>query len=71
MLPKMQGCRCAWVIVDFKKKEAGVGKVIYPTDFEQDMREIVAFYKTVGPRRPELFSPDLAFDEKSGNTGNT
>ena len=57
--------------VDFAKKEAGVGKVIYPSgDYEADMREIVAFYKTKGPCHPEKFSPDLDFDTKEGGLTN-
>lgn len=54
--------------VDFAKKEAGVGGPIYPTDFEKDMREIAAFYKTKGARHPEKFSVDLDFDTTEDGT---
>ena len=48
--------------VDYAKKEAGVGKVLFPSgDFEADMREITAFYETVTPLHPELFSVDKRF----------
>jgi len=43
---------------DYKKKIAGIAKVIYPTNFEKDMREIMAFYKTITARFPENFSVD-------------
>jgi len=44
--------------VDYKNKIAGIAKAIYPTDFEQDMREIMAFYKTITPRFPKKFALD-------------
>jgi 1-acyl-sn-glycerol-3-phosphate acyltransferase len=47
--------------VDYKRKIAGIGKTIYPTDFEQDMREIMAFYQTITARFPEKFSIDTDF----------
>ena len=41
---------------DYKKKEAGIGKVIYPSgDIEKDMREIWDFYNTITPRHPDKF----------------
>ncbi len=46
---------------DYKTKVAGIAKVIYPTNFEKDMKEIMAFYKTVTPKFPENFSVDEAF----------
>jgi 1-acyl-sn-glycerol-3-phosphate acyltransferase len=43
--------------LDYKRKVAGVGRMIYPSgDFRKDMEEIVEFYKTVTPRFPELNS---------------
>jgi hypothetical protein len=48
--------------LDYKKKEAGVGKTIWPSDdLEKDMREIMAFYKTITPCHPELFSLDKRY----------
>ncbi len=50
--------------LDFDKKVAGVGKLIYPSDdMAADFREIMAFYKTIPPKNPDLFSVDLEYDE--------
>jgi 1-acyl-sn-glycerol-3-phosphate acyltransferase len=49
--------------LDYKKKEAGVGKVVYPGgDMKKDMQEIMAFYKTIAPHTPKNFSIDLDYD---------
>jgi 1-acyl-sn-glycerol-3-phosphate acyltransferase len=42
--------------VDYEKKMGGLGKVIYPSNFEKDMEEIISFYKNVVGKRPELFA---------------
>lgn len=48
--------------LDYKKREAGVGKLIYPSgDMEKDMREIMAFYKNIQGKHPEKFSVDLDY----------
>jgi len=48
--------------VDYGKKEAGVGKVIFPSgDMEADMKEIMAFYKDIPPKHPERFSVDKRY----------
>lgn len=48
--------------LDYKKKEAGVGKVVYPSgDMKKDLQEIMAFYKTITPHSPEKFSIDLDY----------
>lgn len=45
--------------MDFEKKEAGVGKIIYPSgDIDKDMREIMDFYRNIKGCHPELFSLD-------------
>lgn len=41
---------------DYEKKVAGVGKVIYPTDFDNDIQEIMDFYANIRGRRPEKFA---------------
>ncbi len=46
---------------DFAKKEAGTGLVIYPTEFEEDMRTIMNFYSSVTPRRPKNFLVDRRY----------
>ncbi len=47
--------------VDYQKKVAGIGKTIYPTDFDTDMRQIMAFYQKINPKFPEKFSVDKDF----------
>lgn len=45
--------------LDYKRKHAGVGPIIYPSDdMEADLRKIMAFYKDIGPKHPEKFSVD-------------
>ncbi|MFC6999606.1 lysophospholipid acyltransferase family protein [Rufibacter roseus] len=40
--------------LDYAKKEAGIGPVIYPTgNYEEDLEKIQAFYRTVTPKYPE------------------
>jgi 1-acyl-sn-glycerol-3-phosphate acyltransferase len=40
--------------LDYKKKNAGVGGVFYPTgDYNKDLAEIKAFYKNITARYPE------------------
>ncbi|NPA42525.1 MAG: glycerol acyltransferase [Chlorobi bacterium] len=46
--------------LDYKKKEAGVGKIMHLTgDFYKDMEEIEAFYKNVTPKYPEKYNPKI------------
>lgn len=48
--------------LDYKKKEAGIGKILFPgDDMEADMREIMAFYAGVSARFPEKFATDLRY----------
>lgn len=46
---------------DYKKKEAGLGMVIYPTNFEDDMRKIMDFFGKIHPHSPEKFLLDHRF----------
>ena len=47
--------------LDYAKKEAGVGKIIYPSgDMKKDMQEIVAFYSTIKGKFPEKFALDTS-----------
>ena len=49
--------------VDYKKKEAGVGKIVYPSgNMRKDMQIIMAFYKNIVPHTPANFSIDLDYD---------
>jgi 1-acyl-sn-glycerol-3-phosphate acyltransferase len=45
----------------FKKKEAGIGEIIYPTNFEEDMTKIMNFYKGIQGKRPECFKLDQRY----------
>lgn len=47
--------------LDYKNKIAGIGKIIYPTDLEKDMRDIMSFYKDITPCHPERFSLDQRY----------
>jgi 1-acyl-sn-glycerol-3-phosphate acyltransferase len=50
----------AFGFMDYKKKECGVDKLIYPTgNFKADMKIIMDFYKNVNAKHPENFSVDL------------
>lgn len=45
---------------DYQRKEAGLGKVIFPSDHESDMRTIVDFYKNIRGKNPRNFVlPDM------------
>lgn len=46
---------------DYERKIAGIGKVIYPTDFETDMRIISNFYKDYKGSNPDNFKLDRRF----------
>lgn len=44
--------------IDYKKKEAGLAKVIYPSgDFQKDFQEILAFFKGVTGKNPKNYNP--------------
>lgn len=43
---------------DYGKKEAGLGMVIHPTNFEEDMRKIMDFFGKITPHSPEKFLLD-------------
>ena len=50
--------------LDYDKKEAGVGKIVYPTDdFEKDMLEIENFYKNITPKHPKNYNKQI-FERK-------
>jgi 1-acyl-sn-glycerol-3-phosphate acyltransferase len=43
--------------LDYKKKIAGLGPVIYPSgDYDEDLKKIEAFYSDKAPRFPENFN---------------
>lgn len=46
--------------LDFKKKEAGVGLVVFPgEDIREDLKIIEDFYKSVSPKYSELYNPKI------------
>lgn len=47
----------AFGYADYKKKEAGVGPVIYPSgDYEKDLKTIQDFYRDKTAKYPEMFN---------------
>lgn len=46
---------------DYKNKIIGTGPVIYPKNFEEDMKKIMAFYKNISAHTPENFSLDVRY----------
>lgn len=45
--------------LDYKKKVAGVGKILVPSgDMQKDMQEIMNFYKDIPGKHPAKFSID-------------
>lgn len=46
--------------MDYKKKEAGVGKILYPSgNLDEDMSIIEEFYKSVTPKFPAYFNTKI------------
>lgn len=44
--------------IDYKKKESGLSKVVYPSgDFDKDFREILGYLNGVTGRNPENYNP--------------
>jgi 1-acyl-sn-glycerol-3-phosphate acyltransferase len=46
---------------DYSKKEAGIGMLIYPENFENDMKTIMDFYRGIQGKNPENFHLDERF----------
>jgi len=48
--------------LDYKRKHAGVGPIVYPSgDMDADLRKIMAFYKDIAPKHPAKFSIDRRY----------
>ncbi len=60
-IAKLAGVPILCGYLDYKNKVAGIGKIIYPTDLEKDMRDIMQYYKDITPCHPEKFSLDLRY----------
>lgn len=59
---KQAGVPIALGYLDWGKKTAGIGKVIWPSDdMEKDMQTIMRFYQGIQPRFPEKFSVDVRY----------
>lgn len=51
--------------IDYKKKEGGIGPVIYPTgSYKDDMKAIYDFYKDVRACHPDRFNIDAILSSK-------
>jgi len=51
--------------LDYKRKVAGVGGILYPgDDIDADMKKILNFYKDITPKFPEYYSLDKRYLEK-------
>jgi len=48
---------------DYEKKEAGLGEVIYLTNFEEDMQKITNFFRNIKGKNPQNFKLDSKFQE--------
>jgi 1-acyl-sn-glycerol-3-phosphate acyltransferase len=56
---KLAGVPIGLGYLDYAKKEAGVGLMIYPGEnMEEDMRQIMQFYKDIPAKHQEKFSVD-------------
>ena len=59
---KQAGVPIALGYLDYKKKIAGIGKVVVPTDdMVADMKLIMNFYAAITPRFPDQFSVDIRY----------
>lgn len=46
---------------DYENKTAGTGLIIYPEDFETDMKKIMDFFRDIKGKRPENFKLDSRY----------
>jgi 1-acyl-sn-glycerol-3-phosphate acyltransferase len=46
---------------DYARKKAGIGPIIYPTDYPRDMQQIMQFYQHIGAKIPSNFQLDDRF----------
>lgn len=61
-IAKKAGVPISLSYLDYKKKEAGIAKLIYPSDdMEKDLREVMAFYKNIHAKHPQKFSVDKRY----------
>ena len=59
---KMANVPITFGYLDYDKKIAGVGGVLYPTDnLEADLKKVMEFYKNIAPKHPEKYSLDQRY----------
>lgn len=46
---------------DYKNKELGASRIIYPSDIDEDMKEIKKFYKTINPKLSNNFYKEWSY----------
>ena len=57
-IAKKAGVPIVLAYADYDQKVAAVGPIIYPTDFQQDMKTIMEFYEGRRGKRPQNFKLD-------------
>lgn len=56
--------------LDYDKREAGFGPVMWPSDdIRKDMDAVRAFYAQVGPLYPGMYTPPLLREEEAADNG--
>ncbi len=59
---KMANVPITFGYLDYKRKIAGIGDVLYPSaDMEADLHKVMAFYKDIAPKFPEKYSLDKRY----------
>jgi len=59
---KMANVPITFGYLDYKRKIAGLGGVMHPSeDMEADLRKVMAFYKDIAPKFPEKYSLDKRY----------
>lgn len=49
--------------MDYKKRECGIDKIIYPTgNFKEDMKDVMRYYATMTGKNPKNFSVDTSIE---------
>ncbi len=51
--------------VDYEKKITGIGKPIHPSNYKNDMQQLMKFFLTIHPKYPENFTADRQQERKT------
>lgn len=62
-IAKKAGVPIVLVFADYEKKIAGVGKIIYPDDYDKDMQTITDFFKDKKGKNQSNFKLDKRFKQ--------